>query len=153
MRASRSWPRSSVPNGWVAVGVCSRAPKSMSLMRTFQTRGPIVTIAIIRRITIMPITASRWRLKRRHASAQGELLRRRGAGAACMAAGSAVADAGIEPAIEQVGDEVEGDHEAGEHERDGHDDRRVVALDGIDQQRAHARHAEDLLGHDGPAED
>ena len=37
MRASRSWPRSSVPSGWASDGPCSLAAKSMSLIATGQT--------------------------------------------------------------------------------------------------------------------
>src|SRR5436190_4154737 len=151
MRAKMSWPRSSVPNGWLAVGVCSRDVKSMSLIATFQTSGPIVTRSTMTTSTVRPTTASRCRRKRRHASAAGETLRRRGA-ATVSATGLAIADAGVEPAIEEVGDEVEEDDEAREHERHGHDHRRVVAQDGVDQERADAGNAEDLLGDDGAAE-
>src|SRR6185295_7096092 len=152
MRAKMSWPRSSVPNGWLAVGVLRRALKSMSLIWTRQTSGPKATSTTISARTTRPSTASRCRLKRRHASAHGETLRRGSAGAVC-ASGSAVADAGVEPAIEEVGDQVERDHEASEDEGDRHHDRRVVALDRVDQERADAGHAEDLLGYDGAAED
>src|SRR5215218_11197898 len=134
MRAKMSWPRSSVPNGWLAVGVCRREVKSMSLIATFQSSGPIATISTMIARTTRPTTASRCRRKRRHASAAGEALRRR----AGTSAGLAIADAGVEPAIEQIGDQVEKDHEAREHERHRHDHRGVVAQDRVDQQRADA---------------
>src|SRR3954454_4666757 len=149
MRARMSWPRSSVPKGCVGVGVLRRALKSMSLICTRQTSGPNATIAIITSSTTSPSTASLWRLKRRHASSHGETLRR-----GCVAVattGSAVADAGVEPAIEDVRDEVEGDHEARGDEGHRHHHRRVVALDRVDQQRPDARDAEDLLGDHGAA--
>src|SRR5450755_3137742 len=148
MRAKTSWPRSSVPNGWAALGVLRRALKSMSLIDSFQSSGPKATISTIAVKTTRPSTASLWRRKRRHASAAGETLRRRGASCAL-----AIADAGVEPAIEQVGDQVEEDDEAREDEGHGHDHRRVVAQDRVDQERADAGHAEDLLGDDGAAED
>src|SRR6185295_7147343 len=130
MRARMSWPRSSVPKGWARVGVCRRALKSMSLIWILQTSGPNATISTISRSTTRPATASLCRRKRRHASAQGETWR---AGFAATAA-LAVADARVEPGIEEVGDQVEEDHEAGEDEGHAHDDRRVVAQDGVDQQ-------------------
>src|SRR5689334_13299903 len=121
MREKMSWPRSSVPNGCFAVGVCRRALKSMSLIDSFQNSGPNATSRTIVASTIRPTTASLWRRKRRHASAHGERLRRRGA----PSGGLAIADAGIEPGIEQVGDQVEEDDETGEHEGHRHHDRRV----------------------------
>src|SRR5688572_7113742 len=99
------------------------------------------------RMTVPP-TARWWRRKRRPTSAQGEVLRLRLAAGAGAASASAVADAGVEPAIEEVCDQVEEDHEAGEHEGHRHDDRRVVGEDSADEQRPDSRHAEDLLGHD-----
>src|SRR5687768_3729140 len=120
MRARRSWPRSSVPNGCFNDGPARRAAKSMSLMGTRQMRGPKSTASTITVRTTVPKSASLWRRKRRHTSAHGELLRAR-AGLGAMSA-SAVGDAGVEPAIEQVGDEVEEDHQAGEHEGHRHDD-------------------------------
>src|SRR5512140_2957383 len=132
MRARMSWPRSSVPNGWARVGVCSRALKSMSLIWIFHTSGPSATISTISVSTTRPATASLCRRKRRHASAQGEVWR------ASVAAGAAlaVADPRVEPAIEQVGDQVEEDDEAGEDEGHRHHHRRVVAQDRVDQERA-----------------
>src|SRR4051812_28649874 len=106
MRAKMSCPRSSVPNGWFAVGVCRRDVKSMSLIATFQSSGPTATISTMIARTIRPATAILCRRKRRHASAAGETLRCR----ADAGAGLAIADAGVEPAIEQVGDQVEEDH-------------------------------------------
>src|ERR1700704_5287500 len=100
MRAKTSWPRSSVPNGWARVGVFRRALKSMSLIATFQKIGPKITISTITPSTTRPASASLWRRKRRHASAQGEVSLRR-----FDAAALAVADARVEPAIEQVGDQ------------------------------------------------
>src|SRR5450755_4326736 len=96
-----SWPRSSVPKGCAIVGVFNRAVKSMSLIESFQKIGPKATMKTITASTTRPATASLCLRKRRHASAQGETLRIRGATAL------AIADAGVEPAIEQIGDQVE----------------------------------------------
>src|SRR5689334_8246187 len=124
MRAKMSCPRSSVPNGWPGIGPFRRAPKSISLIATFHSSGP--NSASTTRLT----SASLWRRKRRHASPSSETRRRRDTSppaGATSPAPLAVTDAGVEPAIEQVGDEVEDDHEAREHERHAHDDGRVVA--------------------------
>src|SRR5215218_8985574 len=138
MRARISWPRSSVPNGWAQDGPSSLALKSISLIGTRQTSGPSTTASTISpRMNALAI-ASLWRRKRRHASRPGEnraLL----AGLITTAAavgGSTVRDAGVEPAINHIGKEVEEDHEAREDEGDGHHDRRVVGEHRRDQQRA-----------------
>src|SRR6185295_16700128 len=150
MRANRSWPRSSVPIGWRQDGPFSLAVKSMSLIATGQINGPNRTRKAISPSTTRPAIASLWRRNRRQASAHGELLRARSTGGSAMP--SAVGDAGVEPAIEDVGEQVEEDYQAGKHERHRHDYRRVVGEDRGDEQRADARHAEDLLGDDGAAE-
>src|ERR1019366_3963918 len=146
MRAKMSWPRSSVPKGWAIVGVFSRAVKSMSLIESFHKSGPNTTISTIMASTTSPATASLCRRKRRHASAAGETFRRRGDA-------PSIADARVEPAIEQVGDQVEENDEAGKDEGHPHDHGRVVAQDRVDEQRADAGHAKDLLGDDRAAED
>ena len=73
MRASRSWPRSSVPNGCSHEGVLSRAVKSISLIGTLQTNGPSSTakVSTVRIATLA--TAMRWRRNFRHASKPGEI--------------------------------------------------------------------------------
>src|ERR1700730_1631193 len=145
MRASRSCPRSSVPNGCANEGASRRAAKSMSLTATPQNRGANTIAATI---TIrMPAlsTAMRWRRKRRHASSHGENGR---AGRCGNATNSAECDAGIEPSIKYVRDEIEQHDEAGEHEGHRHDDRRIIGKDRADDQRTDARDAEDLLGDD-----
>src|ERR1043166_9573537 len=112
MRASRSWPRSSVPKGCAQEGVCIRALKSMSLIATFQTKGPSAIAAIIASRMKVLASARRCRRNRRHASRHGEKGRARRCGAATT---SAERDARIEPSIEHVRDEVEQDDEAGKH--------------------------------------
>src|SRR6185436_6621013 len=136
MRARMSWPRSSVPSGWLHDGRWSFALKSISLIGTCQRSGPTSTAsAMMARITA-PATARRWRRKRRQASAHGEWLRARRLGSA--PAPLAVSDPGVEPAIEEVGDQVAEDHEAREHEGHRHDHRRVVGEDRADEERADA---------------
>src|SRR5262247_3680270 len=100
MRASRSWPRSSVPSGCCQDGPFSFAVKSISLIGTVHTNGPISTASVMRTSSAMPTTASLCRRKRRQASAQGEWLTRFAAGAL------AIGDTGIEQAIEDVGEQV-----------------------------------------------
>src|ERR1017187_5796763 len=111
----------------------------MSLIESFQTSGPNATISTITASTTRAATASLRRRKRRHGSAHGGTLRRRTGAAAALA----VADGGVEPAIEEVGDQVEEDDQAREDKGHGHDHRRVVAQDRVDEQRPDARHAED----------
>jgi hypothetical protein len=59
IRASRSWPRSSVPNGCVQEGPASWAPKSMSSIGVRQSNGPIAMPITSSSNTAMLITASR----------------------------------------------------------------------------------------------
>src|SRR5688500_3891485 len=94
-------------------------------------------------------SARRWRRNRRHASSHGENCRALIFG---VAVSSAVADAGIEPSIKNICDEIEQDHQNGGDEGHAHHDRRVVGENGADQQRPDAGNAEDLLGDDGAAE-
>src|SRR5688572_3641197 len=118
MRARRSWPRSSVPKGWFQEGPWSVAAKSMWLIGMRQTYGPIRMASTMRPSTPVLMTASRCRRKRRHASRVGENV---GARVVAGAATSAEGDARVEPAIEDIGNQVEEDDETGEHERHGHD--------------------------------
>ena len=137
MRASRSWPKSSVPNGCCHDGPSRRAAKSISLIGTLQSERP--------------------QQNRGNDGEQDHNAHNRQAMAAetspCLEAwretplptalgrseASAVGDAGVEPAIQDIGDKVEKDDEAGEHEGHGHDDGRVIGEDRADEQRADAR--------------
>src|ERR1700751_684589 len=145
MRASRSWPRSSVPNGCTQEGVASRAVKSISLIGMRQISGPNKTADVSSvRITTLA-TAMRWRRNFRHTSRPGEI---RSGRPSSGTANSAIGDAWIEPAIDDIGQEVEDDDETGEHERHCHDDGCVVGEDRADQKRADAGDAKNLLGND-----
>src|SRR5262245_6216202 len=150
MRASRSCPRSSVPKGCDQVGPLRRAVKSMSLMATGHRLGPSTIAAIIKARMTALAKARRWRRNLRHASKPGETgrARRRPPGAT-----STEGDAGVEPSIQDIGDQIEEDDKAGKDKSHGHDHRGVIGQDRADQQRADARHAEDLLGDNGTAED
>src|SRR6185437_2774507 len=131
-----SCPRSSVPSGCAQDGPANWAAKSISLIGTRQTSGPNRTARTIASSTTVLAIASLWRRKRRQASRPGE-TRAFLAGLAATAApvgASTESDAGVEPAIKEIGDEVEKDDETGEHERDGHHDRRVVRQHRRDQQ-------------------
>src|SRR5262252_734478 len=142
MRASRSWPRLWVPKGCCQDGPSRRAAKSMSLIGTVQTVVPSrMTSTIAIRMTALAI-ARRCRLNRRQASSPGENRRPR---ARAPVSTSVEGNARIEPAIEDVGDEVEEHHEAGEDERHSHHDRSIVGEDGADEQRADPGNAKDLL--------
>src|SRR5215471_15964519 len=149
MRESRSWPRSSVPNGWSQDGALRRAVKSISLIGTRQSRGPIKIASASSVSTITLTAARRCRRKRRRASRPGEKRRSLRTGARAT---STVGDAWVKPAIDDIGQEVEENDETGEHEGHRHDNRRVVGKDRTDQQRADTGNAENLLGDDGPAE-
>src|SRR5918999_2267094 len=149
MRASRSWPRSSVPSGCCHDGPTRRALKSISLIATLQANGPSRMASTIA-ANIAPLTsAMRCRRKRRQASRPGETYRRRMRTAPPV---SAEGDARVEPAIKDIGDQVEEDDEAGEHERHGHHDWGVIGEDRADQERADPGDAKDLLGDDRAAE-
>src|SRR3978361_754157 len=118
MRASRSWPRSSVPNGCCQEGGLSRAVKSISLIGTRQTNDPNSTAEVSTvRITTLA-TAMRWRRNFRHASKPGEIRRERPCEGTAI---SAVGDAWVKPAIDDIGQEVEENDKTGEHEGHRHD--------------------------------
>src|SRR6516164_9951362 len=123
MRASKSWPRSSVPNGWFQDGPSRCALKSMSLIGTRHNNGPNATASNIAAKMTALAAANRCRRNRRQISTPGEV---RSAPPMNSCPTLAVGDARVEPAIENIGDQVEQDHEAGEHERHRHNHRRVV---------------------------
>src|SRR5215831_11620094 len=126
MRAMRSWPRSSVPKGCCQDGLSRRAAKSMSLIGTDHSVVPNrMASTMATRITPLA-TARRCRLNRRQASSPGENRRPL---TRVPVRTSVEGNARIEPAIEDVGDEVEEHHEAREHERHGHYDRCIVGED------------------------
>src|SRR6266403_3319872 len=139
MRANKSWPRSSVPSGCVQDGLESCALKSMSLIGTCQTSGPKATASIISARIAVLATARRCRRKRRHVSRASEVWRALRPVPATPTL--AIGDARIEPAIEDIGDQVEQDDETGEHKGHGHDHRRIIGQNRADQQRSDAGNA------------
>src|SRR5579872_58678 len=149
MRAKRSCPRSSVPNGWSQDGGARRAVKSMSLIGIGHSVGPIRIASASSASTMTLAAARRCRRKRRSASRPGEKRR------SAFLTGTAVStegDAWVKPTIDDISEQVEENDEAGEHESDRHDDGRVIGENRADQQRADAGDTEDLLGDDGAAE-
>src|ERR1700748_3470252 len=105
----------------------------MSLIGTRQMNGPSTTANVsTARITTLA-TAMRWRRNFRHASKPGETRRGRPCRGTAI---SAVGDAWVKPAINDVSEEVEDNDETGEHERHRHDDRRVIGKNRGDQERA-----------------
>src|SRR5687768_14769223 len=119
MRARRSCPRSSVPKGCLGEGPSRRALKSISLIGTGHSHGATRTATTMTVRIIAPRNASLWRRKRRHSSAPQRAGGRTGAP---PARALAVGDAGIEPAIDHVGEQVEENDEARAHERHRYDD-------------------------------
>src|SRR5215470_4578338 len=112
MRARRSCPRSSVPKGCSQDGEESRAVKSISLIDTGQSQGPIRIASASNASTTTLAAASRCRTKRLTASRPGENRRLRLVAVATVA--STEGDAWVKPAIKDIGNEVEEDDKAGE---------------------------------------
>src|SRR5262249_61821548 len=150
MRASRSWPRSSVPKGWLQDGPSRWALKSMSLIGTGKSSGRNATPSTINAKMAALATASLCRQNLCHVPCRR--VEARSVSLALTSAGLAIGDARVEPAIENVGSQVEQDHQAGDYERHRHDHRRVVGEDRADQQRSDPRDAKDLLGNNRAAE-
>src|SRR5260370_35742418 len=86
-------------------------------------------------------TASLCRRKRRQISPAGDARSTR---TMPSELGLAVGEARVEPAIEDVGKQVEQDNQAGEHKRHRHNNRRVVGEDRVDQHRSAAWDAKEL---------
>src|SRR5262245_53594082 len=102
----------------------------MSLIGTGQTVVPS-RMASTMAMRMTPLaTARRCRLNRRQASSPGEKRRPL---ARTPAPSSVEGNARIEPAIEDVGDEVEEHHEAREDERHRHHDGCIVGEDRADE--------------------
>src|SRR3954453_9967419 len=113
----------------------------MSLIGTRHSSGPNATASAIKARMAVLATASLCRRKRRHISPAGDACSPR-----AMPSGTALAvgDARVEPAIEDVGKQVEQDHQTGEHKRYRHNDRRIVGENRADQQRSDPGDAKDL---------
>src|SRR5262245_60446230 len=139
-----SWPRSSVPNTWAHEGALSLARKSISSIGTRYASGPSRTAPTMTPRTRTPTIARRCRRKRRPASSQRESDLRAGARTSRPATASDVVpfaaitrsserDPGVQPAIDEVGDQPEDEDQRREDERHAHDDRRVVGQDRADE--------------------
>src|SRR5262247_2886606 len=132
MRERMQRPNSSVPGGNSADGPARARGRSWRIGSWGATRGAANARRISTRISPSPATARRWRRKRRHASF--------------------IADARIEPTVEQIHGEVH------EHEHHGHEQytslhHGVVALeDRRHGQTPHSGPGEDRLGDDGAPE-
>src|SRR6266446_6649446 len=148
-RANRSWPRSSVPKGCCHDGPISRAVKSISLIGTCHSSGPSTTARIIDARIATLATARRWRRKRRQASMPGDTCFLR---TIAPTSKLSVGNARVEPAIENIRNQIERDDQTGKHERHRHDHGGIVGQDRADEQRSDARDAEDLFGDDGTSE-
>src|SRR5438045_9449786 len=113
----------------------------MSFIGTRHSSGPNATASAINASMTALATASLCRRKRRQISPAGDPRSTR---TMPSAIGLAVGDARVEPAIEDVGEQVEQDDQAGEHKRHCHYDRRIIGEDRTDQQRSDRGHAKDL---------
>src|SRR5215470_4892954 len=100
-------------------------------------------------ITTTPNGASRARAARRSASQRRS---RTGVSAAAARARSANADSGIDPAIEQVDEQVAHDERDGDQQNHALDQWIVAREDRVDHEAADARQREDVLGDDGAAD-
>src|SRR5450759_4949067 len=107
MRESRSWPRSSVPNGCRQDGGFRRAVKSISLIGTVHNHGPVAKPMTITNKISAPTSANRCRLKRRQMSSESETVRAR----LKASGGLAERDARVEPAIQDIRQQVERNHQ------------------------------------------
>src|SRR5262249_45027923 len=122
---------------------------SMSLMATGHRLGPNTIARIISNRMTAPASAKRWRRNRRQASNASDVERGRRAGALVA---SSEGDAGVEPSIEDISDQVEQHHKAGKYERHRHPHRGGGGQDRAGPPPTGAGKSEDLLGHDGTAE-
>src|SRR5215813_10805234 len=146
-RESTSRPSSSVPSQCSALGPCSRSTTRPRRGSYGASRGASTASSTKRPTITPPLMAARLFTIRRRASLQkpGERLR-------VTRTSSAVADAGVEVGIGDVGEEID------EHEGRGDDQERtlhdgiVAREDAFDDQAADSRQREDRLGEDGAAE-
>src|SRR5690348_3216835 len=102
----------------------------MSLIGTAHKSGPNATASSIDARTAKLTIASRCRQNRRQVSNPGEV---RSVASTIAGETLAVGDARVEPAIENVGNQVEQDYETGKYEGHRHDHRRIVGENGADQ--------------------
>src|SRR5215467_3235044 len=147
-RLSTSRPTLSVPSQCARPGRARLLPRFCASGSYGDSSGAASATMTAVRSTAAPKGASRARAARRSAS-----QRRSRTAVSVDAAGarSANADSGIDPAIEQVDEQVAHDETDRDEQNHALDQRIVACEHRIDHETAHARQREDVFGDDGAA--
>src|SRR5574341_917505 len=148
-RASRSRPKSSVPNQWPTDGAARMWLTSMAVGSAPMTKGSSSTRSTMPAMMTPPAMARRCRLSRCHSAQAGAVRITEASSPGARMWGrltpSAIVDLRIDECIEHVDDQV--DHD--DHGRDQQDtplhERVIAPLHGHDDKVAHAREIEDGL--------
>src|SRR6266702_6829589 len=150
-RASTSRPTLSVPRRWAGPGCASAWPRSCLSGSSGETTGARIATATAASITATPNGASRAPAARRsirHRRARTG----RGAAGWAMAAGSAIPDPRVDPAIEEVHQQVAQDEAYRDEQHDALHERVVAREDRVHHETADAREGKDILRDYRPAD-
>src|SRR6266542_5000426 len=152
MRESTSRPTLSVPMRWERSGRARVLPRSCLSGSYGEITGAKSATTIARSITTTPSGPRRVRAACRSTVQRRARSRPRRDGRAMAAAGSAISDPGIDPAIEQIDGQVAQD-EAHRDEQDHPLHQWIVAReDRVHHEAAHAGQGEHVFGDHRPAD-
>src|SRR6266545_1963595 len=138
-----SRPSSSVPSMWATPGGSSLPSRLTRYGSSGASQGANSALSTSRPMTMRPATAERLRRSWRHARCAFLVAGR---------ASSAIADAWVDRAVQQIDGEVDQRDDHGREQHDALHERIVALVDRLDEQPADAWPGEDGLGDDRAAE-
>src|SRR5215470_10836586 len=148
-RESTSRPTLSVPRKWARPGLARMLPRSCRSGSYGETTGARTATTSATSTTTAPRGARRvraaWRSTSQRRSRAGEAVVAR----ARAAAGSAISDPRIDPAIEEIHEQVAQDEADGDEQDHALHERVVAREDGVDHEAPDSRKSEDVLRDDG----
>src|SRR5262249_32474786 len=152
MRVSTSLPSWSVPSGWPpplhSVRPCSRFARSIWLGSWGTIHGAEIAAATTTATTSVPASPVGLRSSA-SATRPGVVAAAAEPPSSMSAAGSVIADAGIDVGVGDVDQQVDGDEEDRHHQDDRLDERKVAGEDRLGAELADSRPSEHRLGDDG----
>src|SRR5438093_816323 len=151
-RESTSRPTLSVPRRWARPGLARTLPRSCLRGSWGDTTGASTATTRAASITTTPRGARRVRAACRSTAHRRALTGGAATGPATTAAGSAISDPRIDPAIQEIHEQVAQDEADGDEQDHTLHERIVAREDGVHHQAPHAWQGKDVLGDDGAAD-
>src|SRR5216684_8832325 len=151
-RESTSRPTLSVPRRWARPGLARTLPRSCLRGSWGDTMGASTATMSAASITTTPRGARRVRAACRSTTHRRSRTGTEVAAHTMTGAGSAISDPRIDPAIEEIHEQVAQDEADGDEQDHALHERIVAREDGVHHQAPHAGEGEDVLGDDGAAD-